>query len=90
MSQTKMNNIKRFDTVKEHRNYYGKLFGYPQCCIDSFCLDKRQREPIRTIASKKTGFIPCMKQAEQITNGEITLESLITNRLHSKPFPEDY
>jgi len=50
----------------------GKLFGYPQCCIDQLCNDlltgkfthkSTERE---FIANLHFGFIPCQKHAEQL------------------------
>lgn len=71
----------------------GKVFGYPQCCIDSFCktfgfmgADENQRE----VAQNGFGFIPCPKHAKQILDKEITIESLIKDRDASlPPFPLD-
>ena len=76
------------DEVRAYWKENGILFGYPSCCIDSFCsIPLAERLPIQLQASNKTGFIPCAKHAQQIVNGEITIESLITNRLHHNPFP---
>ncbi len=75
----------------------GQFFGYPQCCIDEFVerVAKIQLEGTsantdlskeRLEASDFTGFIPCQKHAEQIVAKEITLESLISNRICTVDF----
>lgn len=55
--------------------HYGRHYGYPQCCIESFCnetVTRRQR-----IAGNKSGFIPCKHHTKLILSGRITVQSLI-------------
>jgi len=76
----------------------GRALGYPECCIREFCAHPpeylknmmlTQKDINRYRASfkdgKYTGFIPCGSHAEQILAGEVTIDSLITNR--SKEYP---
>lgn len=78
---------------------YGKLLGYPDCCIKAFCDqppqllkitrltdDDRMRFDAAHINGEYTGFIPCAEHARQVKTGDITLQSLIKNR--SDEFPE--
>lgn len=75
------------ETVNQWR-YRGKYFGYPDCCIEEFCqlLHYPLNREISKL-TKKHGFIPCAECRQKIENGEATLESLITNRIHHEPFP---
>lgn len=81
----------------------GRLFGYPNCCIQSF-LERVERvhrvgrvrsEPIQEAISNKTGYIPCMDHAREYTKtpeGPARLR-LIRNTLKGRryplPFPHD-
>ncbi len=67
--------ILNFKSIKEQWQYYGHHYGYPQCCIDSFCNQVTTRNQ-RNIG-KNSGFIPCKKHCQLISSGAITLESLI-------------
>ncbi len=68
----------------------GKYFGYPKCCIDEFIEDKHQGHPTCTEDLHKCyGFIPCEKHRQDILDGVIKLEELITNRVHKDKFPND-
>lgn len=77
---------------------FGKLLGYPDCCIIAFCnqtpmylkkygttYSDKMRLKASYINGKYSGFIPCEYHARLINNKWITLESLIKNR--SKKFP---
>lgn len=67
----------------------GELLGYPDCCINEFCitppdliknipkLDLKKRVLAGHVNNVFTGFIPCLNHANQILSGKITLESLI-------------
>lgn len=78
------------DTIQHWRDM-GKEFGYPQCCIDQFCsgVDFGRSDKLnkQDHVSGGYGFVPCDKHAIMIDKGEITLESLITERTHPIPFP---
>lgn len=77
----------------------GKLFGYPQCCIDQFteefythqfpALNRIAKYPLISLFLKE-GFVPCNNHVEKILLGEIKLEDLITDRdPRLFPFPDD-
>ena len=73
----------------EHLVYYGKYFGYPECCIQDF-IQFYLKEKLRTDEQEKVkcfGFIPCHQHALDILTGKITLEAIIlSSRQHHKPF----
>lgn len=62
----------------------GQHFGYPKCCINSFCTEVVLRSQRR--ASNNTGFIPCKKHSRLINLRKITLKSLIRDRMEPKHF----
>jgi hypothetical protein len=66
----------------------GKLFGYPQCCIDSFVnkLYTPKRSRVAIFVSKHTGFIPCSYCSWKVLSKKCKLEDLIVNRTSNKPF----
>jgi hypothetical protein len=69
-------------------NYFyklGKFYGYPDCCIYDFVNKIRTKEQIK--ASKYSGFIPCVKHAEEILAKKIKIEDLISNRVCKSEFP---
>lgn len=73
----------------EHLVQNGNYYGYPPCCIESFVQNFLQhcQTDKQVKAGKYTGFIPCVKHAEEILEGKIKLEDLIlSTRKHSKPF----
>lgn len=80
-------------SVKRKKRWvrWGKHFGFPMCCIKSFCrLRLRERtEAQKSIMKEATGFVPCPAHAEQIMAGELTIAGLIRNRKHKYPFPVD-
>lgn len=71
---------------------YGQYFGYPPCCIDSFCawrhMTPEGKDGLQFRMSKH-GFVPCMECALKIEIGEKTAEGLISNRAHFDKFPSD-
>ena len=74
--------------TKESMKQLGIFYGYPECCIESFLKvrpNERTRDQRR--AHKYNGFIPCHNCSVKITNGDITLEDLITNRICLNQFP---
>ncbi len=86
-------------TWKEENEPLGQKLGYPQCCIDAFCIQspeylKKNKttalDHLRYQASfmygRYTGFIPCGNHALQINAGIIKLSDLIKNR--SSEFPD--
>lgn len=74
----------QFHSIIEQWQHYGRYFGYPKCCVESFCYQTRTRS--QSHAGDGSGFIPCKHHAKMINSGEITLNDLITKRQHSRPF----
>lgn len=74
------------DERKQQMIKKGLYYGYPLCCIRQF-LESRDDFDVRERASMYTGFIPCTQHALAIVAKTITLESLIQNRKHPRPFP---
>lgn len=78
----------------EHRAQwfvYGHYFGYPPCCISSFC-QLRHLGRVNTVqldVADNTGFVPCIRCAKRVQAGKIKLVDLITGRISSRPFPLD-
>ena len=89
--------------IRSSRNS-GKAYGYPQCCIDAFCVNTPTQMSKRRVSKADklrfksghingtfTGFIPCLSHALKIHRGEITLESLISaTPERTLPFPNDW
>jgi len=71
----------------------GKYFGYPQCCIDSFCNKSKENQfyisPEQEKAVDNHGFIPCQEHAVMILEGNITLGELIKDRKCKHEYPLD-
>lgn len=72
----------------------GKYFGYPSCCIASYEEiqsngGRKSPEQAYIAATSGGGFIPCEAHAKQVIEEEITLHSLINNRVCPLPFPQE-
>lgn len=72
----------------------GKYFGYPQCCIEAYLKilangGRKTAEQANPKVHRDTGFIPCPDHARQVLRGEVTLESLVNNRIYPYPFPNE-
>jgi hypothetical protein len=71
----------------------GEYFGYPVCCTKSFTRMRIMGHfPSQTqkVAGQQTGFIPCPQHAQEIVDGKITLQSLVSRgRECQKPFPQE-
>ena len=69
----------------------GEYYGYPKCCIDSWCKNHPQfyfdRPEVQQKASLE-GFVPCLAHSHEIMRGEVTHEQLITDRICPTPFPD--
>lgn len=69
----------------------GEYFGYPTCCIDSWCKNHPQfyfnRPEVQRQASVE-GFVPCLTHSEEIVAGTVTHEELIANRICPTAFPD--
>ncbi len=72
------------DSIRIHWRCKGQHFGYPKCCIDSFCNQAVLRSQRR--AGNFSGFIPCKKHTKLILLKKITLASLIRDRMEPKHF----
>jgi hypothetical protein len=75
---------------------FGLLFGYPQCCIESFSYHvENGRSPAQMAGEGPwgtTGFIPCLEHAvemREIGLDEFVAKYITPNRLHKLPFPRD-
>lgn len=81
---------------KNQYRTFGKLFGYPDCCIEEFisCVADKNKDPfLRTKRiprrmSNHTGFIPCSYCAWKILTKQCELKDLIKDRTFYKPFPQ--
>jgi len=96
-----MNRIQQLKAKWRKENYsVGKYFGYPECCINEFCElipelmaeslpDENDTMKLEAghIDGNFTGFIPCLKHAEQIMKGEVVLKDLIQDRKEVFEFP---
>lgn len=82
-----MDDVKRREIFRHN----GKALGYPTCCIEDFCLMKgKTDEQLEVGAKYNYGFIPCQMHSQQIKQGIITMESLISDRdPRFKPFPNE-
>lgn len=70
----------------------GIQFGYPICCIQSFCsqLPSERTPNQNVIANVGHGFIPCPDHAYLINTGKIRIEQLVIGRNPQfKPFPNE-
>jgi len=82
-------------TYKEYcsnKRKLGEYYGYPKCCIDSFMERNQDKRKVREASkgrevSRRTGFIPCDKHAEEILRGSICIEDLIIDRKCEARFP---
>lgn len=68
---------------------YGKIFGYPSCCIEEFIRNKKlikegKEDPTnnlqKLIAQLTYGFVPCTKHAEMALSGEMSVFEMIKDR----------
>ncbi len=72
----------------------GDYYGYPRCCQKEFYetfynLGKRTEDQRK--AGNGSGFVPCVKHAEEILTGKIKLEDVILpTRKHPKAFPNKH
>ena len=80
------------DWYKENRSL-GVFLGYPPCCIREFGMqppkmmertkptkDDKRRFKAAHVDGFFTGFIPCVRHAKMILNGEATLRGVLVNR----------
>lgn len=73
--------------ITKQWKHFGEHYGYPKCCINSFCNEVITRSQRK--AGNKTGFIPCKKHTRMVLEKTIKLKSLIKNRFCEKPFPKN-
>jgi len=72
---------------------YGKIFGYPDCCIREFILDssminnlgidRRNKTQIK-VAVSTHGFVPCKEHARLIRKKKTTPEDLVRDRRNNE------
>lgn len=75
----------------------GAYYGYPKCCVDSFIdrwkacdltgYEYNPLTPYQEAVHHNHGFVPCDTHARSIFEGMETLESILLDRKHDKPFP---
>lgn len=63
----------------------GLYFGYPRCCVDSFLNAVETGQHLQRQGA--SGFIPCAKCLATLEKTGKGVESLITNRVCARPFP---
>lgn len=74
-------------------NYFGKQFGYPECCRRDFIYRVIEAEQyvyasrIQKKVTNGTGFIPCKRCSWLILSKQCTIDDLIVDRIVKKPFP---
>jgi len=83
------------DTNPDKVRKYGKIFGYPECCIEEFISDMeinrlsnddsdvRNEEQIE-IARSTWGFVPCKMHTQMIMEGKTTPEHLVRKTRNAK------
>lgn len=76
-----------FEAANKQWFEYGRYYGYPTCCIKHFCRHLGSLTWHQSRVHNGYGFIPCPYHAKKIYHGEITIESLITNRVCETEFP---
>lgn len=64
----------------------GKIFGYPECCIEEFCNHLGGRGNLFR-KFHGTGYVPC-ESCNRKTAQEL-LDQIAARRTYPKPFPED-
>lgn len=66
----------------------GEYFGYPKCCIESFCDESKERTAYqKAVANLKYGFVPCDDCARKVVEGRVEVQDLIQNRICNTEFP---
>lgn len=66
----------------------GEYFGYPKCCIDSFCDESKERTAYqKAVKSLGYGFVPCEDCARLVVEGRVEVQDLIQNRICISEFP---
>ena len=66
---------------------YGKLYGYPDCCIEYFHKNFNNYSEDQKKVSEGNGFIPCPFHTSMILQGTIKISDLIQNRKAPRPYP---
>jgi hypothetical protein len=69
--------------------YWGKHYGYPQCCIKSFLSNNEKTTNQKKCLDDNKRFVPCSFHADLIVSGKKTVEQLIRKRKHKSLFPID-
>ncbi len=82
---------KATNVLRSYTHERGRLFGYPECCIEWFFNNRMDINNITTLTPQQesvhggTGFIPCPECANKVTRK--TLAKLIRNRQCRVKFP---
>lgn len=87
--------------LQQQWHYFGRVFGYPECCIESFKnLDHKKGKSLGADGWNKawdkgpwvgTGFVPCKKHLREANkNFKAFVKKYITPiRIHWEDFPKD-
>ena len=63
-------------------------FGYPLCCIESFCLLSHMNDAEERKLSG-TGYVPCKKCSETKQEHELIMAIAVNRNPNLKPFPDE-
>jgi hypothetical protein len=72
------------ESQKEHFKKMGRMFGYPECCINDFLIVELPR---RQSEFTGTGYVPCEVCSKK--SRQELLDVIAINRKFPKPFPLD-
>lgn len=64
---------------------WGLYFGYPDCCIDFYCLSAENGSHLQS--NDATGYCPCPECAKKLITGKMEKKDLLINRICAAPFP---
>ena len=74
------------DSTPSKVREYGRIFGYPECCIEEFISDQEilhttgedvRNEDQKDVARSTSGFVPCKMHTQMIVSGQTTPELLV-------------
>lgn len=67
---------------------YGLFYGFPTCCIESFCEYKHMGQPWNNTPAIGSGFVPCECCSSAVCYNWTQFKRTIQeNRVASNPFP---
>lgn len=70
----------------------GIYYGYPKCCINSYIshhYNEKSFTHIQMCVSGGTGFIPCLRHAQDLCKQNSNISNIIGNRKCPLTFPFD-